>query len=400
VFNFSIRRAGNRSLPIAVFLCSFFLLLAFPVFCGAQSLADGARVLARKAVASVHGGSVNCEERNISSLKDGEFSEVVTAFQDELQRRGVKIIAAGAGAKVTLTVSGNVTSYLGVAKIERGGSEEIVFEALGRVIDAAPGEAASTVVLHKEFLFAQETPMVDVVMDAEGKHAYALGLREINTHELQNESWVKTQTERLPTQTAADREMRGFFYFGVDAGAVYLPGEMCRVSALDQKGWSCEGYRRRMPVRTVPEELLAGKKLGDWHSVARFEHDGHASLIVTAEDGMARLYEEGQEAAAVFRGWGSEVASIRSACGMGWQVLKTSPGDWTARDTVEAVEIQNGAARAVSPQLEFAGPVVALHGFAMRGADSGSENKSAIAIAHNLQSGNYEAYRLTISCGN
>jgi hypothetical protein len=400
VFNCPIRRAGIRLFPIENFVCLFMVALVCPFFCGAQSLADRARVLAGKTASSVHEASVSFEQHNISSLKDKDFSSAVGAFRDELQRRGVKILASGAGAKVTLTVSRDVTTYLGVAKIERGASEEVLFEWLGSVIDAAPGEVPSAVALHRELLFAQETPMLDVVMDADGKRADAMGLGEINTHELQDGYWVLTATESVPAQVAADREMRGFLNFGMDALAVYSPGEVCRFSARDQKGWSCESYRRQMPVRGVPEELLAGKKLGDWHSAARFEHDGRASVVVTAKDGLARLYGDGPEVVAVFRGWGSEIASIRSGCGMGWQVLKTSPGDWTVPDTVEAVEIQNGAARGVSLLVDFAGPVVALHAFATRGADSGSENKGVLAIVHNLQSGNYEAYRLTVSCGN
>jgi hypothetical protein len=123
-------------------------------------------------------------------------------------------------------------------------------------------------------------------------------------------------------------------------------------------------------------------------------------IVITGQDGLARLYEESADPVSVFSGWGSEIASIHSGCGHGWQLLVTGKGDWTHADTIQAVEIHERQAQPVSSPIELAGAVIALHSPGARIVDEASANAGAIAIARNLQTGRYEAYRLSISCPN
>ena len=73
-----------------------------------------------------------------------------------------------------------------------------------------------------------------------------------------------------------------------------------------------------------------------------------------------------------------------------WQLLVTRPGDWTQPDAIQAFEIIERQVVAISQPVEFDGPVTALW--------PASDGKSVAAVVRNLKTGQYEAYRLTISC--
>jgi hypothetical protein len=60
-------------------------------------------------------------------------------------------------------------------------------------------------------------------------------------------------------------------------------------------------------------------------------------------------------------------------------------------DAVEAYEIVNRKALAASAPVDFAGPVIELWPV--------DEGHAAIAICENVKTGSYEAFRLSISCG-
>jgi hypothetical protein len=398
----------NLSLPLSrglIILCQllrfllFFVFLFVPRAATADTLEESTRLLARKVWASIHGSSVKLEFRNLSSLRSAEFASVSAAFQEELQRRGVKILPADAAASLVVSVTQNPTEYIGVVQIQRKESTETVMDTIGLVKGPGVPEPAFSLVLHKELLFSSDNPILDVVLDADAKHAYALGVQEISSYEWRGAEWVPTGVEHLPILRSPERAEQGFYSGAlVDATAAYLPGELCRISFVDRKGWSCETTTEHIPVRAVSPTALAGKKLGAWISAAQFENDGKTKIVATGQDGSARLYEEGADPVAVFSNWGSEIASVYSGCGSGWQVLVTGNGDWTTSDAIQAIDLKDRRAQSVSAAMEFAGPIVALHTPATRTADNAAANARAVAVARNLQTGRYEAYQLSISC--
>ncbi len=377
----------------------FFVFLFVPKAANADTLEESARMLARKVWASIHGSSVKLEFRNLSSLRSAEFASVSAAFQEELQRRGVKILPVDAAASLVVSVTQNSTEYIGVVQIQRKETTETVMDTIGLVNGALVPEPAFSIVLHKELLFSSDSPILDVVLGADGKHAYALGVQEISSYEWRGAEWVPTGVEHLPINRSPERAEQGL-YSGVeaDAAAAYWPGELCRISLVDGKGWSCGRTTEHIPVRTVSPAALAGKKLGAWISAAQFETEGKTKIVVTGQDGSARLYEEGAEPVVVFPNWGNEMASVYSGCGSGWQVLVTGNGDWTMSDAIQAIDLKDRRAQSVSVAMEFAGPIVALHTPATRTADNVAANAKAVAVARNLQTGRYEAYQLSISC--
>lgn len=394
----------TRSAPLALlrFLAGFLFLVSLVISqraARADSLEEAARALARKAAAATRGGVVSLEMRNQSSLKDLEFSRFRAIFQEEIQRHGVKISANSSSLRIVLTVAGHLAGYIGVAQIQRADGTTVEMEPLGAVADSSPGNPQAAITLRKEFLFAEDFPILDLALSPDRRQAFALGLQDVFSYERKGDQWVPAGTERLPIR-AMSREMRGYFDLGANMQTAYLPGEVCRNSIADGKGWRCEPSREPMPVRSLAASEASEKKSPPWISAARFEDGGRGGVILTGKDGLARLYEDNAEPVATFSEWGSEIAGLQSGCGKGWQILVTGKGDWTAADTVQAVEIQERAAEVVSQAVEFGGPVIALRNPSPNNSADGANATDAVAVVHDLETGRYEAYRLALVCGN
>jgi hypothetical protein len=88
----------------------------------------------------------------------------------------------------------------------------------------------------------------------------------------------------------------------------------------------------------------------------------------------------------------NQIAPVQSSCRTGYLYILSGSGDYTEPDTVRVFEstVTNGitAERPLSDVLHFAGPVMAL-------PFNGTMPR---AIVRNLETGNYEAYRFSITC--
>jgi len=89
--------------------------------------------------------------------------------------------------------------------------------------------------------------------------------------------------------------------------------------------------------------------------------------------------------------WGSDLAAVHSSCGAGTQLLASESGD-AERDGLRAFEIPDRDPVAASSAVEFDGRVVAL--------SPENSGAGASAVVKRKDTGWYEAYRVSISCGN
>jgi hypothetical protein len=103
-----------------------------------------------------------------------------------------------------------------------------------------------------------------------------------------------------------------------------------------------------------------------------------------AREPIGNLVPHGQLPA----GKGTESGMFQSMCGVD-QILVTGRGDYTQTDSVQAFQMSATSAVPISNEFDFPGPVTALQ----------ATTDTPRAIVHNLQTGNYEAYRIFISCG-
>ena len=124
-----------------------------------------------------------------------------------------------------------------------------------------------------------------------------------------------------------------------------------------------------------------------FYSAASVPRERYALWLFTAADGKVHLVD-GMSDQSSLLDWGSDIATLKTSCGSGWQVLATS----TSRDgdSVRAYEFPDRDPVAVSPAVEFSGAVSALW--------TASRGDSAIAVVSNRETGTYEAYRVAVAC--
>jgi hypothetical protein len=135
--------------------------------------------------------------------------------------------------------------------------------------------------------------------------------------------------------------------------------------------------------------------IGKFNTVAKFyaaafiPREKYTLWVFASADGAVRLTDGINEQTSSLA-WGSDIATVRTTCGAGWQVLTTGAGD-PVQDSVRAYEFPDRDPVAVSTPVDFPGPVSALW--------TETRGDSAIAIARNRDTGSYEAFRLSLSCG-
>lgn len=365
----------------------------------ADSLEDAMRNLARKVAAAAHAGVMNVEQRNLSFLDDRAFTSLTNAFQDELRHRGVTITPKAGTAKVSLTVSQNPQGYVGVVQIQRGDGVENLVAVLGRATVAEKEFGARGMMLHRELLFSQDSPILDVAFfGSDSEPVDVLTPWQITTYQREGDHWqeVSDRKIKLPRTEPLGRELVGHLRIGLDDMSVAFPEEICNISIHD--GDNCHSNKRRIKPSDVPEQLLESKNAAPWTSAAKLEDAGDAAFIVASGDGTLKLFNKDFEYVAGLSGFGSEVITFRTVCGGGaWRILATGTGDWTIPDKVSVLELEDDKLVLAASTVSFDGPVVALR----RGqVDQELQPANAVAVVRNLETGRYEAYRLTLTCGN
>ena len=85
-------------------------------------------------------------------------------------------------------------------------------------------------------------------------------------------------------------------------------------------------------------------------------------------------------------GSGSDIAAVHSGCGSGWQVLAAGTDN-----SVRAYEMSGRIPTPATQPIALDGGVSALW--------TAADGRSVIAVSRNRESGAYEAFRLTITCG-
>ena len=114
-------------------------------------------------------------------------------------------------------------------------------------------------------------------------------------------------------------------------------------------------------------------------------------MILASLDGRLRIQQRGAEGITAVDGFGSDLAAIRSKCGAGEQLLLTGRGPMNAPDELSAVELHGRALSAPLTARRLTGPVTALWPSESAGY--------AHMVVRNLESGAYEAFRVSIACG-
>jgi hypothetical protein len=129
-----------------------------------------------------------------------------------------------------------------------------------------------------------------------------------------------------------------------------------------------------------------------FYSAAPLPRDKYVLWLFAGVDGQIHMIDGMSDQAAKIV-WGSDVTTLRTSCGAGWQVLASSAGNANGDangDSIRAYEFPGRDPVPVTAALEFSGDITALW--------TEPKGDTAIAVVHNRESGSYEAFRLALAC--
>ncbi len=352
-------RVDGRSTPIMGIdrsrlscrtLLFLFVLLGTPLAARSATLEDSARELARNIAAMLPAnGELSCEIRNISSLNPDDVVRIEQTLKTELQGRCVRIQPNGSeAAGVVVTLSENVKGLMWTAEIQQGTGHREILQAVPQSPVSSMAVKALPIVLRAERFWDGPERILDAGSAAapDGDRLVILLLADavlIQNANTNSESRIDIPLA-IPTSTL--REPSG------------------KLSLQDGNILVAVHGRRNCAISLESDALVQCE-----------DNQGET----TAADG--RPVPGGQVVPAP--------ANCTHGSGIPWFV--TGTGDDTQPDYLEVKVSQNLGATIASNRVNFPGPVLAIHG--------ALSDASNTVIVRNLQTGNYEAYRLSISCG-
>lgn len=424
----SVNRAlRSTSLRLASLL--FLALLAIPARAVDWSVPE--QELARKIVTVTGPGVIALTVENRSSLGTRENEIIQNGLRLALGNLGIRFAKSEqAAATVTISLSENSTSYVWVAQIHQSAGEAaIVIVSAPRPESSVPAHDSVPLTLHKSLLYSQNEPILDVAIleeNASPTHIAVLDPEEVSIYRLQGGKWQPEQSMRISHSRPWPRDLRGKLVLDRDhLLQVYLPGVICSSTGASLLALNCREsddpwllvpVSFNMPnvfptansISTPSVPLMkaffaptrdfftgvvtppVGKfsNLPKFYSAAAIPREKYVLWLVAATDGQIHMID-GVSDQAVRLEWGSDLTSVRTQCGAGWQVLATTSAD--NRDSIRAYEFPDRDPVAVSAPIDFAGPITTLW--------TEAKGDAAIVVAKNQETGNYEAYRLELACG-
>lgn len=393
--------------------CCFALM----VMCVATSLASDWRApegqLARKIAAVTGPGAVALDVANKSSLSAADGDEIRRGLAAALATLGVRSVnAEEAAATVRITLSENLQDYLWVAEIHQGSNENsVVMVTAPRAGFVAVEPPAAALTIRKTLLWTDENRILDVALvNGSLQRMIVLETESVELVKFQDGRWQQEQSLPVPHAHPWPRDLRGRLALRTDhLFDAYLPGVFCRSLTTAPLALNCYESDDPWPLAAGQPGLSAffaptrnfftgalapgiekQTTVKAFYSAAMLPRDKYKLWIFSTVDGEVHLLDGVSDQTVPKLGWGSDIASVHSGCGLGWQVLATGDDDG-ASDSVRAFEIADREPISVSPPAEFKGRITGLW--------SDGDGTGAIAISQNSETGKYEAYRLSIACG-
>jgi hypothetical protein len=371
--------------------------------------------LASKIASATGPGAFAINVGNRSSLSPPQVEEIRRGLLADLTALGVRATSADAAAgTVSITLSEGLQIYVWVAEIHQGSNEaQVQMVSLPRPDVVATDRATFPVTIHKTLLWTDDNRILDVgLFSANPQQMIVLGAETINLYQFQQGRWQRQQSLAILHAHPWPRDLRGRLALRKDhLFDAYLPGVFCRSTATSPLAVNCYHSDDPWPLGPAGTDVTAesaffastrnfftgaispdiGKQTTTqpFYSAAMVPREKYALWVINGVDGQIHVLDGITDRVAAKLGWGSDIASVHSVCGLGWQVLATGNSDAPA-DTVKAFEIPDREFLAVSQSLEFDGRITALW--------TNSDGSSAIAISQNGETGKYEADQLSIAC--
>ncbi len=439
--NVSAKSVGRALSPAHILrvvaqLSFLFLLLGMALAARASDWNETEQQLARKIVAVTGPGAAALTVENRSSLDKRDSEVIQNGLRTALEGLGIRFVTAEqAAATVAISLSENSASYVWVAEIRQGAGAAVV------VMVSAPRPQGSTMAresvplsLQKTPLWTQDDPILDVAVleeNATPTHIAVLDAEKVALYRWQAGKWQQEQALGIVHARPWPRDLRGRLIPTRDHLLdVYLPGVMCRSAAAMPLTLNCRETDDPWPL--VPTGLTGGtfsalpgngtssvsipavgafyaptrnfftgaltSGIGKFTTVPKFysaafvPREKYLLWLFAATDGHVHMVDGVSDQASRVA-WGSDLTSVKTSCGAGWQVLAASSeadAEEAAVDSVRAYEFPDRDPVAVSAAMDFPGMITTLWAEA--------KGDTAIAVVKNRETGSYEAFRLAVVC--
>ena len=396
---------GFRRLLLPFALLTFSSLAVLSARAGLWT--SPAAALVQRIVAKAGPGTaVTLTVKNLSSLSDSDVNAVRTQLVSELNASGVRVVAPEQSmADLRITLSENSEAYVWVAEIRQGSSIDTVFTAVTRT-DSAQTGPANAVGLERKLLWTQDEPILDLVLDGTEAIPGAIVLTPTSVayYRIQNSTWQQTDAAPVTHSRPLPRDARGMIIgAGNNPFEVVLPGLKCTISGNNPYRSACTQTDDPWPIYGGQSVLAAffsparnfftgaisrggeSATVPPFYSAAMFGND---EWLFAGTDGKVTYSNFVNTLPTAIANWGSEITWIKGKCSPDTVVVAARNGDYTQPDAVQGFQIVAHDAVAATAPVEFAGPIVALR----------NSGEVAIAVSHNLKTGKYEAYSLTLAC--
>lgn len=383
--------------------------------CATASAADwgsAEKQLAQKIAAVTGPGAAALSVQNRSSLGKRDADIVQNGIQSALDEAGVRLVSAEqAAASIELSLSENETSYVWVAEIRQGSADRaVVMVSVPRPAGAVRTPDSMPMTLRKTLLWSANDPILDLaVLEENGTPARmaVLSPDALSFYRMQSGKWQAEQKLAISHSKPWPLDLRGRLLPIREHGfEIFLPGVLCQTASTTmtcREGddpWPLTPGLSGMPALAAfyapRRNFFTGvisPSIGKFSAVPKFfsaaflPREKYVLWLFAATDGQMHLVD-GIRDQALISDWGSDITTVRTPCGAGWQVLATKSGE--SGESVRAYELPDRDPIAVTAAVDFSGSMSAL--WTENGGDS------AIAIARHPETGTYEAYRLAVAC--
>jgi hypothetical protein len=387
------------------------LLLACTLPAAAADWSQPAGQLAREIAAITGPGAATLTVRNASSLPAGEVQVIRRALETQLRAGGVRVVTANGAAEVRVTLSEDLQGYVWVAEVQQGSDTRVAMVSAARAQAAGTAARSPVMSLRKTLLWSQDAPILDVAVLPAGSEQQMLVLDPagVTLYRSAGGQWQPVQALAIPHSAPWPRDVRGRLALRQDhLFDAYLPGVVCASSGGAPLAITCREGDDPWPLGSAQAAFFGASRnfftgvltpgigkqgsVPPFFSAAALPRPAYTLWIFARTDGTVHATDGVNDL--TLRGaadWGGDIVAVRTACGGGAQLLATGNGDGAAPDTVRAFEIADREPALVSAAVEFPGPLTALW--------PAADLHTAVAVARNLQTKKYDAFELSISCG-
>jgi hypothetical protein len=362
-----------------------------------------------KQIAGVSGpGTAALTVRNLSTIPNEEVAPIRRALEAQLRVNGVQLRnAENAAVTINVTLSENLQGWLWVAEVTQGSDTAVEIVSVPRTGVQAVAQGAPTMSLKKNLVYTQAAQILDFATIHGGSETHLVVLDPENVSLFRSTGTKYELEQAFPIQHSRifPRDLRGRLAIARDhLFDAYLPGVVCVSSASTPINVSCHESDDPWPLGAqnalfnsardyFTGALLpgVGKPVSPFFTAAELPRSNYTLWIFTGIDGGVRESDgmnERRIGNVAAGDWGSDLAAVHDACGLGTQLLVSAATD--GPDSLRAFEVPDREPVQVSAPLNFDSPITALW--------TSMDGTTANAVVHDTTGGRYEAYSVSVAC--